>query len=560
KLAFVHRRLTLALADGEHGYLDAAAFGADLELLERSIGAHSGADVVRPLRRLRRAVELFGFHVVELEWRQHRDAVWRALDEIVAAVEPELPPLSTRTEDDATAWFARELASRRPLIPRAAFSPATEDLVASIAAMAAVRARGGAAAVQTFILAGTESAHDVLALHVLARAAGATDAGALQIVPLFESATALAAAASIAETVLDIPAFRAHVAACGEVWEVMLGYSDTTKTMGVVSSAWWVYRAQVALAGVAARHGIALRFFHGRGGSVGRGAADAREAIDAQPPQARSGRFKVTEQGEVIGTRYGLPALARRNLELALTSAILATEPAAYEVPAAWSTLLDRLAATSERAYLTLAEDPAFLDFFARCTPLDEIGEMQISSRPGRRGARRSVNDLRAIPWSFAWIQARAMLPGWYGFGAAVAAEPPEAIVTLQAMASAFPFFATLLRGIERALAVADLTIFERYVHGLAGDDEAARTYVAVIRAEFDATKDALLQIVQRGELLADEPTLARSIALRNPYVDPISLLQIRLLGAYREAPDALLRDAIRLSINGIAAGLRVTG
>jgi phosphoenolpyruvate carboxylase len=560
KLAFVHRRLTLVLADAEHGYADAGAFLTDLDLLERSIDAHSGDDVAQPLRRLRRAVELFGFHVCELEWRQHRDRVWHALDEIVGVVEPELPPLSARGEAETTAWFARELASQRPLIPRTrAFSPETSELVASLVAMAAVRARGGPGAVQTFILAGTESAHDVLALHVLVRAAGALDAGPAQIVPLLESATALAAAAPIADGLLQVPAFRAHVAACGDLWEVMLGYSDTTKLMGPVASAWSVYRAQAALAETAAAHGVALRFFHGRGGSVGRGAADAREAIDAQPQQARSGRFKVTEQGEVIGARYGLPSLARRNLELAFTSALLATEPAPDAVPPAWAALLDRLAATSQRAYLTLAEDPEFLAFFAACTPLDEIGEMQISSRPGRRGARRSVGDLRAIPWAFAWTQARAMLPGWYGFGAAVTAEP-DALDTLRAMAAAFPFFATLLRSVERALAVADLTIFERYVRGLVGDEAIAAHYVAIIRAEYAASKDAMLRILQRDELLADEPTLARSIALRNPYVDPISLLQIRLLRAYREAPDALLRDAIRLSINGIAAGLRVTG
>jgi phosphoenolpyruvate carboxylase len=560
KLAFVHRRLTLALADAGGGYADPAAFLADLDLLAGSIEAHSGDDVARPLQRLRRAVQLFGFSVCELEWRQHRDRVWHALDEIVRAVEPDRPPLSERDQAETTAWFARELATVRPLIPTAlAFSAETVDRVATLRAMDAVRRRGGPDAVRTFILAGTESAHDVLALHVLVRAAGALDAGPAQIVPLLESASALDAAVPIAGALLQVPAFRAHVEACGGVWEVMLGYSDTTKLMGVVASAWAVYRAQAALAETAAKHGVTLRFFHGRGGSVGRGAADAREAIDAQPPQARSGRFKVTEQGEVIGARYGLPSLARRNLELAFTSALLATEPAEYVVAPAWTTLLDRLAATSQRAYLTLAEDPAFLAFFAACTPLDEIGEMQISSRPGRRGARRSVGDLRAIPWAFAWTQTRAMLPGWYGFGTAVAAEP-DALETLRAMAAAFPFFATLLRSIERALAVADLTIFERYVHGLLGDSAEAARYVAIIRAEFAASKDAMLRILQREELLADEPTLARSIALRNPYVDPISLLQIRLLRAYRERPDPTLRDTIRLSINGIAAGLRVTG
>ncbi|BDE07415.1 phosphoenolpyruvate carboxylase [Vulcanimicrobium alpinum] len=560
KLAFVHRRLTLTLAGREGGYAAADALLADLALIDAAVTGGSGDDVARPLRRLRRAVSTFGFGLCELEWRQHRDRVWNALDEIVRAVEPALPPLSQRDAADADSWFARELTALRPLVPTAvSFSAETADVLRSLAAIAELRARGGAGASRTFILAGTESAHDVLALYVLARACGALAAGPAQIVPLFESATALAAAGGIAEALLAQAPFRAHVERCGGVMEVMLGYSDTTKVMGVVAGAWAVYRAQDALAAVARRHRIAMRFFHGRGGSVGRGAADARDAIDAQPPAARDGRFKVTEQGEVIGARYGLPSLARRNLELALTSALLAVHAPGPAVPPEWSALLDRLAATAERAYLDLAGDPEFLAFFAACTPLDEIGEMQISSRPGRRGARRAIGDLRAIPWAFAWTQARALLPGWFGFGAALAGTGDE-LATLRAMAAGFPFFATLVHSVERALAVADLAIFERYVAGLAGAAGGAERYLPRIRAEYDASVRAVLQILERETLLADDPTLARSIALRNPYVDPISLLQIRLLRAYRAQPDPALRDTIRLSINGIAAGLRVTG
>jgi phosphoenolpyruvate carboxylase len=304
---------------------------------------------------------------------------------------------------------------------------------------------------------------------------------------------------------------------------------------------------------------VTLRFFPGRGGSVGRGAADAREAVEAQPPQVRNGRFKVTEQGEVIGARYGLPSLARRNLELATTSAVLATRASPSTTPAEWSALLDRFADAAQRAYVTLVGDPGFLDFVAACTPLDEIGELQISSRPGRRGARRSVEDLRAIPWAFAWTQTRAMLPGWYGFGSALRAVDGE-LASLRVMAREFPIFTTHLRSVERALAVADLTIFERYARELLGDGASGERYLRAIRGEYDASVDALLRILDRDRLLADDATLARSIALRNPYVDPISFLQIRLLRAYRERTHPNLRDAIRLSINGIAAGLRVTG
>jgi phosphoenolpyruvate carboxylase len=342
----------------------------------------------------------------------------------------------------------------------------------------------------------------------------------------------------------------------------MLGYSDTTKLAGIVASMWAIYRAQLALTEVAAKHGVTLRFFHGRGGSVGRGAADAREAVAAQPPSTRSGRFKVTEQGEVIAARYGLPSLARRNLELAVTS-VLGGIAVRQEIAPAWYGVMDALAVASQAAYTSLIEDPGFLSFFAACTPVDEIGDLQISSRPGRRGggAHRTIGDMRAIPWTFGWGQTRANLPGWWGFGTAVAATGD--LETLRTMYRSFPFFGTLLRGMERALAVSDLSIFELYARELVDDVAMREHFVARIAAEHRASVDALLQIVQRDRLLADDPTLARSIVLRNPYVDPISLLQVRLLKEYRSTTgerDLRLRNAIRLSINGVAAGLRVTG
>ena len=562
KLAFVHRRLRLTLADADGGFAGPAALLAELEPIGASVAAHSGDDVARPVRRLVRAVEIFGFHLCALEWRQHRDRVVDALDAIVAAIEPNATTLSARDDDERLAWFARELDSARPLLPRAvALSAEATDVVASLQAVSELRALRGPDAVRSFILAGTESAFDVLSLLALARACGALDAGPAQIVPLFESATALANAAAIADACLRVAPFRAHVARCGDVWEMMLGYSDSTKVAGIVASAWAIYRAQMNLGDVAARHGIALRHFHGRGGSVGRGAADAREAVAAEPPQARSGRFKVTEQGEVIGARYGLPSLARRNLELAVTSVAAAMAQPPPTVPPEWYGVLDRLASTAQQSYTTLVDDPEFLRFFALCTPVDEIGDMQISSRPGRRGERRSIDDLRAIPWAFGWAQTRGMLPGWYGLGAAVAANSAD-LATLRTMARDFPFFTVLLRSVERALAVSDLAIFERYARELVADAALRERFVPVIFDEHARTVSAVLSVLEHDRLLAGDPTLARSIELRNPYVDPISFLQLRLLRDYRASTDRdpNLRDAIRLSINGIAAGLRVTG
>ena len=562
KLAFVHRRLTLALADAPGGYADADAFAADLAVIAASVEVASGPDVARPVRRLQRAVDMFGFRLYALEWRQHRDRLTAALDEIVSAVEPAAPPLSQRPENERQEWIERELASSRPLIPRTrAFSAPTTDIVASLDALTELRGRRGRDAVASLILAGTEGPYEMLALVVLARACGVFDAGPLQAVPLFESATSLAAGASIVQTLLQSAGFRALVAAGDDVWEIMLGYSDSAKVAGIVASAWGIYRAQLSIGPVAERFGVTVRYFHGRGGSVGRGVADAYEAIAAQPPQARNGRFKVTEQGEVISARYGLPSLARRNLEIAVTAVARGFASAAPLRPG-WATLVDRLAAHAQEAYVALIDDPAFLTFFARCTPVDEIGEMQISSRPGRRGAeRRSIDDLRAIPWSFGWAQSRAMLPGWYGFGTAVEAERAHLPLLIE-MAHGFPFFATMLRNVERALAVADLAIFERYARELVPDRAMRAAFVPPIRAEYERATRSLLAILEHVRLLEADTTLARSIALRNPYVDPISLIQIRLLRAYRNGsePDPGLSDAIRLSINGIAAGLRVTG
>jgi phosphoenolpyruvate carboxylase len=562
KLAFVHRRLSLAIAGDPGGYATPEAFVADLAVIDASLSVHSGIEAVRPLRRLIRALSIFGFHVYSLEWRQHRDRVVRALDEIVSVVEPKLALLSSRSAAERAAWFEHELVSQRPLISRTAIlSAETFDIIKSLWAAADLRRRRGARSVTSFILAGTESADDILSLLALARTCGVFDAGPAQVVPLLESTSALEGAVGICSEALACAPFRAHVGELDDVWEIMLGYSDGTKVAGIVAASWSIYRAQAAIVAMGTERGVAVRFFHGRGGSVGRGAADAREAVAAQPPESHTGRFKVTEQGEVIRARYGMPSLARRNLELAVTSVLASLSDKPQPIPGAWSRALDTLADTAQRCYLALIDDPEFLRFFAQATPVDEIGELEISSRPGRRGERRSINDLRAIPWAFGWAQSRCMLPGWYGFGTAVLAAVDD-MSTLREMLAGFPFFANLVRSVERGLGVADMAIFERYARELVTDRDLHERFVPRIVAEYERGVAAVLALLQRDRLLADDAVLARSIALRNPYVDPISFLQIRMLHSYRrkDRSDDRLRDAIRLSINGIAAGLRVTG
>ncbi|MDE2573603.1 MAG: phosphoenolpyruvate carboxylase [bacterium] len=564
KAAFMHRRISLTLAEESGGYAGPSAFLRDLECVRQSLDAHGAGETARPLRRLIRAVRVFGFHTAALEWRQQRDLVIGALAEIVAAVEPGSQPFAQRGEVDRAAWLARELASPRPLLPRRiTLGERSRDVVESLRVVGDLRRRYGAEVFSGLILSNTDHPSDVLALQLLARECGVFDAGPLPVIPLFESLESLEAAGETCARLLEVSAFRDSLAALGDTFEVMLGYSDSNKSAGRLASAWAIFRAQREISTLARENALAARFFHGRGGSLARGAADAREAMLLQPAEAVSGRLKVTEQGEVIASRYGLPSLARRNLELAFTSVLSALGASPVPTEPAAAAVLERLAAASHRAYRALVDDPLFGSFFERATPLQEIARMQISSRPARRGSSAGIDDLRAIPWTFSWTQARALLPAWYGFGSAVAEERRRTdSSSLDALAADVPFFFALTRSVERALAVADLAIFAKYVDALAGEDVGASRFLAAIREEFGRTEAAVLSILGQERLLEREPVLARAIALRNPYVDPISLLQIRLIREMREHgdPGGVIFEAIRLSINGIAAGLRVSG
>ncbi|HEY1730060.1 MAG TPA: phosphoenolpyruvate carboxylase [Candidatus Baltobacteraceae bacterium] len=509
KLAYVHRRLRMAIEDAPVGYPNAEALLTDLRLIERSVTLNSGSTVAAPVVRLIRKVETFGFHLCSLEWRDHR------------------------------AQIARKSA----------------DTVVSLAAIGELRRKRGAQTASALIVSGTEKAADVLLLLELAREAGTLTAGPMRIVPLFEDIESLRNAADVCAELLDDPAFRENVDACG-VFEIMLGYSDSNKAGGIVTSSWEAYCAQLAIARVARAKGVQPRFFHGRGGSPGRGAVDPRQAVRVQPYEARNGAFKVTEQGEVIASRYGLPSLARRTLELWFDALYESAKESDEEIPASWNAALDLLSQRAHDAYTELIGSPGFVGFFEQCTPVEEIAAMQISSRPSRRAGARSLADLRAIPWSFAWTQARAVVPGWYGLGSAMRSAD---FTLLRDMFEGFPFFRILITNVERTLATVDLAIFQLYSEALVHDPEARQRFRTVIAEEYYRTVEAVLRINGRSELLAGDQ-LAQSIALRNPYVDPISFLQVRLLRDYRKDPDSSILDAIRLSINGIASGLRVSG
>jgi phosphoenolpyruvate carboxylase len=395
-------------------------------------------------------------------------------------------------------------------------------------------------------VSGTATAGDVLG------ALDATDEP-VSIVPLFETIDDLQRAPDVLEELLAEPRFAERVRERGGALEVMVGYSDSGKDGGYLAAQWAIYVAQERLAAVAARHRLELTIFHGRGGSTGRGGGPTHAAIVAQPPGHPPGRVKLTEQGETISFKYGLPGLARRNLEAALSGALLASFP---EVTAASPTprqreLLDRLADTSREAYTSFIRDPGFVPFFRSFTPVNELALLEIASRPLRRpGDAEYLQSLRAIPWVFGWTQTRVLLPAWYGCGAALATLDDSELAALQEL----PFFRTLVDNLEMTLAKSSLPIARDYLRLV---DDAS--LFAAIEAEHQRTVDAVLRAAGVSVLLERSPVLQRSVALRNPYVDPMNAIQVELLRRYR-AGDETVRLPLMRSIAGISAALRNTG
>src|SRR5262245_20841022 len=481
KLSFMWRRL-----DGDE-YASAEAFAKDLAILDRSLRNNRGARIADgALAALRRRVEIFGLHLAKLDVRTH----------------------------------ARDLVDP------------DERIRGMAQAVAEVRARHGAQALDTWIVSGTSSADDVRRVHEL------TDEP-LSAVPLFEDLEALRAAPRIYEELLDTVGCR----------EVMVGYSDSAKDAGYLAAQWEIRRALVALADVARRRGVELTVFHGRGGSAGRGGGPTYDAILAQPQGHPPGRLKLTEQGETIAFKYGLPALAQRNLEAALAATLLAAsgvEPRVEVEP------MQSLAERSRIVYRALIEDPGFVEFFRAFTPVDELSLLNIGSRPARRpeGAEY-LESLRAIPWVFSWTQNRCVLPSWYGCGSAFAAADLD---ELRSLYRDWPFFRTLVQNLEMTLAKSSMEIARDYL--VLVDD--ARLWEP-IAAEHECTVEAVLAIVEADRLLDRHPVVQRSVELRNPYVDPLNAIQVELLARYR-AGETDVEPALLRSIAGIAAALRNTG
>jgi phosphoenolpyruvate carboxylase len=581
-------------------YPDAAALLADLEVIAASLRSHHAEALVQPrLAPLMRAVQVFGFHLATLDLRQSSDKHEAVVAELlrVARIEPDYSalPEAARTER-----LLAVLADARGLRVRgAAYSELTQGELKIFETAREALGLYGRAALRHHIISHTEEVSDLLELLVLQKECGLLEGlvgvpagkgeaparAALIVVPLFETIGDLRRSEAIMREFYALPGITELVIAGGAEQDVMLGYSDSNKDGGFFTSNWELYRAETALVELFAplreRHGITLRLFHGRGGTVGRGGGPSYQAILAQPPGTVNGQIRLTEQGEVIGSKYANAEIGRRNLETLVAATVEATllHPT-RQAPRAFLEAASEISAASMAAYRKLVyETPGFVDYFFAATPIREIAELNIGSRPAIRPKEgpkdgkpsRAIEDLRAIPWGFSWGQSRMALPGWLGFGSAIAGfvgniDKPERerLELLQRMFKQWPFFRTLLSNLDMVLAKSDLRIAARYVE-LVEDKALGRRIYAQLKAEWQRAVQALTLITGEATRLQSNPSLARSIAYRFPYLDPLNHLQVELLRRYRNRRESTpqvdrLQRGIHLSINGIAAGLRNTG
>ncbi|MDE2229554.1 MAG: phosphoenolpyruvate carboxylase [Alphaproteobacteria bacterium] len=553
-------------------YGDAGELAADLDVLHNSLVANGSAMLARGrLRDLRRAVDIFGFHLAALDLRQNADVHERTVAELLEAAAPGTGYRSLG-EDARVAVLIAELATVRPLVsPFVAYSKETAAELDILRAAAGARRRYGKTAISHYIISKADGVSDVLEVALLLKEVGLhrpqQEALDLDIVPLFETIDDLRRCGAVIERLLALPAYRRLLDGRGAVQEVMLGYSDSNKDGGYLTSGWELWKAEVALVEACRRHGARLRLFHGRGGSVGRGGGPSYQAILAQPAGAVDGTIRITEQGEVIAAKYSNAEVGRRNLEALAAATVEATllPDAAAVPPAAFVAAMEALSAHAYRAYRGLVyETPGFERYFWEATVIGEIVNLNLGSRPASRRPTRRIADLRAIPWVFSWSQCRLMLPGWYGFGSAVrdwlADRPADGMATLRAMYREWPFFAALLSNMDMVLAKSDIAIAARYA-GLVTDPALRKAIFDRLRAEWQATVTALLDIMEQNALLESNPLLGRSIRNRFPYLDPLNHVQIELLKHYRagDTDEHTVRD-IHRTINGIAAGLRNSG
>ncbi|RJG05649.1 phosphoenolpyruvate carboxylase [Noviherbaspirillum cavernae] len=576
-------------------YASAGEFTQDLQILVDSLNAHHGAMLARRrLATLKRASEIFGFHLATLDMRQSSDVHERVLAELFARAKVE-PDYANLEEQAKVELLLTELSKPRPLhSPYIAYSTETDSELEILRAAREIRQRYGDRAIRNYIISHTETVSDLLEVLLLQKETGLlriewNDKGdrvtnaelELMVIPLFETIPDLRCAADIMASLMSLPPVRALIARKGNLQEVMLGYSDSNKDGGFLTSNWELYKAETGLVDVFDNANVKLRLFHGRGGTVGRGGGPSYEAILAQPAGTVNGQIRLTEQGEIIASKFSNPEIGRRNLELLVAATLEAsltpqsTEGRRAKKLAAFESVMEELSERAYKAYRNLVyETPGFTDYFFASTPIAEIAELNIGSRPASRKSTRRIEDLRAIPWGFSWGQCRLLLPGWYGFGNAVsswlddsddAKERNKRVATLRAMFKEWPFFATLLSNMDMVLSKTDLAVASRYAQ-LVADRKLRNSIFKRIVDEHERVAACLTVITGAKDRLAGNPLLARSIKNRFAYLDPLNHLQVELIKRHRAAAmegrkiDERVRRGIHLSINGIAAGLRNTG
>lgn len=572
-LTCVHRRLVLTAARIEaeaphkpgRDYRDGDGLLADLLLLQDSVRQNQGELVAGgELDRLVRTVSAMGLLLATMDVREHADAHHHAVGQLLDRTRELSFPYADLSRKHRLAALSKELTSRRPLARR--LDEAGSKTMGVFDAIAWALDSLGAQAVESYIVSMTQGADDVLAAVVLAREAGLVDladgVARIGFVPLLETTEELVRADVVLTELLSDPSYRELVRLRGDVQEVMLGYSDSNKAGGITTSQWLIHRAQRAARDAAQSFGVRVRFFHGRGGSVGRGGGPTYDAVMALPNGAVDGEMKLTEQGEVISDKYALPVLARENLELLLAASLEATvlhKKARRSTVQGerWDAVMDSVSAAALTAYRGLVEDPDLPAYFLASTPVDLLAELHIGSRPSRRpDGGGGVEGLRAIPWVFGWTQSRQIVPGWFGVGTGLAAGD---LPVLQEMYADWHFFRAFLSNVSMTLAKADLDIAARYVDRLV--DPALHHVFEGIRQEYDRTVEQVLRVTEEAELLGGDPVLRQTLRTRETYLEPLHHLQVELLDRQRAgAEDPLLSRALLLTVNGVAAGMRNTG
>ncbi|VVM08005.1 phosphoenolpyruvate carboxylase [Methylacidimicrobium cyclopophantes] len=520
------------------------------------------------LLRLRRQLQTFGLHMAALDIRQHSRVHEQALDEILALlgrVEG-----YARCNEGQKQELLSSLLAEPPIVDLHRLwdrcGPASRDILGSLLTVSRAQALYGNECVGAYVISMTRELSDILEVLLLCRLTRAD----LSIAPLVETLSDLAAAPEILRSLFDHPAYRPHLERHGKEQIVMLGYSDSNKDCGYLAASWWLYKAQDAIVEVCRRYGVSPILFHGRGGTIARGGGPAAQAILAQPCGLIEGKIRITEQGEVLSTRYHDPDLAFRILQQICYGVLTGIHASSSRppLPARWTDAMEEIAAQSVPLYQGLVrDDPAFLRFWREATPIDELRLLNIGSRPALRSRSDTLEELRAIPWVFSWMQSRFVVPGWYGMGALASfcAGSPQKLGLLQEMYEGWPFFRTTLDNAQQSLAKADMNIAARYA-SLVQDLEIRERIFSRIRSEYDRSVQQVLAICRIGALLDREPILQRSIRLRNPYVDPLNYIQVEMLRRLRSLDSGQkdeerpLRRVIELTINGISAGLRNTG